>query len=154
MTVRAFASAVVSIALLAGCSPIVHTHGYTPRANELDEIVVGADTRQTIQQKLGRPSTVSTFDAADWYYISVKTETTAFYSPEVVEQMVVTVSFDEQGTVSNVGRYGLEDGQVIDLVSRTTPTSGRELTIIQQIFGNLGRFNANSLSAARDGGRL
>ncbi|MEO0717659.1 MAG: hypothetical protein AAFZ06_02150 [Pseudomonadota bacterium] len=71
----------------------------------------------------------------------MKTEALAFFEPEVVDQQVVTVSFDSTGVVENVNRYGLEDGQVVDLVTRTTPTSGRKLTILQQIFGNLGRFD-------------
>ncbi len=125
----------------AGCTPITHTHGYTPRATELEEIRAGQDTRETVQRKLGRPSTIGSFDEDDWYYISMKTEALAFFEPEVVDQQVVTVSFDSTGVVENVNRYGLEDGQVVDLVTRTTPTSGRKLTILQQIFGNLGRFD-------------
>ncbi len=139
--VIAVASTLVAASLVA-CAPIKHTHGYTPRAEELQTIQVGADNRDSVFQKLGRPSTIGSFDAADWYYISMKTETLAFYSPEVVEQQVVLVSFDPAtGIVSDTGRYGLEEGQVVDLVSRTTPTSGRKLTILQQIFANVGRFN-------------
>ena len=140
-------------AALIGCSPTTHTHGYTPRSAELDEIVVGQDTRETLQQKLGRPSTISAFTDDDWYYISVKTETMAFYKPEVVDQTVVTVTFNESGRVSDVNRFGIEDGQVIDLVTRTTPTSGRKLTILQQIFANVGRFNTNQTSGGTEVGR-
>lgn len=128
-------------AALSACSPIKHTHGYTPRAAELESVRVGSDTRQSVMEKLGRPSTIGSFDDDDWYYISMKTETLAFYSPDVVEQQVVLISFDPAtGIVSDTGRYGVEDGRVVDLVSRTTPTSGRKLTILQQIFANVGRF--------------
>lgn len=135
------AAALAVSGVVAGCTPMSHTHGYTPRAAELEGIRAGADTRDTVQRKLGRPSTIGAFDDADWYYISMRTETFAFYAPEIVEQNVVTVSFDESGVVSDVSRYGLEEGRVVDLVTRTTPTSGRKLTILQQIFANLGRFN-------------
>lgn len=151
MSLRPPFAAVIAIAGLtalgavAACAPTVHTHGYTPRAGELDDIAVGRDTRSSIQRKLGRPSTVSAFDDATWYYISVKTETLAFYAPEVVDQRVVTVSFDEGGSVVNVSRYGMEDGRVVNLITRTTPTIGKELTILQQIFANLGRFEAEDL---------
>ncbi|MEO1291906.1 MAG: outer membrane protein assembly factor BamE [Pseudomonadota bacterium] len=125
---------------MAACSPITHTHGYSPRADELESVTVGVDDRASVQQKLGQPSTIGSFDDSDWYYISIRTETLAFYQPEVVDQRVVTVSFDPNGRVSAVDRYGIEDGQVVNLVRRTTPTSGRKLTILQQIFANLGRF--------------
>lgn len=123
------------------CSPIVHHQGYAPRAAELHSIQVGVDSRESVVRTLGRPSTIGSFDSNNWYYISMKAQTYAFYKPEVVEQTVVTISFNEAGTVSEVGRYGLEDGRVIDLVTKTTPTSGRKLTILQQIFQNLGKFN-------------
>jgi hypothetical protein len=44
-----------------------------------------------------------------------------------------------------VNRYGLEDGRVIDLATRTTPTFGRELTVLQQLFGNIGNFDPGQL---------
>lgn len=136
----------LGIGALAACSPKTHVHGYAPKPEALNRVQVGADTRSTVQQKLGRPSTLGTFDDTEWYYISMRTETLAFYEPEVVEQQVVLVSFDTSGLVTDVGRYGIEDGQVVDLVSRTTPTSGRRLTVLQQIFQNLGRFGGGSNS--------
>lgn len=129
---------------VAACSPIKRTHGYTPRADELAQVQSGVDTREVVMQKLGRPSTLGTFDAKEWYYISQQTEALAFYEPEIVSRTVVTVTFDDNGLVTEVGRYGLEDGKVIDLVTRTTPTAGRRLTILQQIFSNLGRFNPSA----------
>lgn len=140
----AFAAALVAAMLASACSPIRHTHGYTPRSNELDDIRVGVDTRATVQNKLGRPSTLGAFDDEEWLYISIKSETVAFFEPEVKEQRVVMVVFDQEGRVSDVGDYGIEDGRVIDLVSRTTPTSGRKLTILQQAFQNIGRFSGSS----------
>ena len=41
--------------------------------------------------------------------------------------------------------YGLEEGKIISYVDRTTPTRGRELTVLQQLFGNLGRLGAGNL---------
>lgn len=125
---------------IAGCSPLKHSHGYAPRADELDKIETGVDSRETVRRKLGLPSTVGSFDDDEWYYISVQSEQYAFFEPEVTEQKVVTIAFDDFGIVEDVGRYGLEDGRVIDLVSRTTPTSGRKLTLLQQIFQNVGRY--------------
>lgn len=129
----------------AACSPIIHTHGYTPRGEELANVAVGHDTRETVQRKLGRPSTVGSFGDSDWYYISIRSEQLAFYEAEIVEQQVVTISFSDEGLVEDVGRYGLEDGQVVDLVTRETPTSGRKLTLLQQIFHNVGRFGSKDL---------
>jgi outer membrane protein assembly factor BamE (lipoprotein component of BamABCDE complex) len=137
--------------VMISCSPVERTHGYVPRADELDSIQAGQDTRGSVQRKLGRPSTVGSFDDNKWYYISRKTKQYSFFKPENVEQKIVAISFDDNGLVDDVNQYGLEDGRVIDLVTRTTPTFGRELTVLQQMFGNIGRFNASNLGSDTPG---
>ncbi len=59
----------------------------------------------------------------------------------MVDQEILAVAFDEGGIVESMRVYGQEDGRTIAYVDRTTPTEGNELTIIQQLLGNLGRFN-------------
>ena len=105
-TGRGVAAALCVCALLGavGCSPITRTHGYTPRADELDSIKAGVDTRLSVERKLGRPSTIGAFDDEVWLYISQRTETLAFYQSEVVEQRVVLIEFDGNGKVIDVAR--------------------------------------------------
>ncbi|MEM6421502.1 MAG: hypothetical protein AAF698_02855, partial [Pseudomonadota bacterium] len=62
----------------------------------------------------------------------------AFYAPEVVDRRIIAISFDERDRVTAVDRFGLEDGQYVELETRTTPTFGRQLTVLQQIIGNIG----------------
>ena len=50
------------------------------------------------------------------------------------------IKFDDDQVVSTVEHYTIEDGLTIDPVSRKTPTVGKELTFLQQLFGNVGRF--------------
>lgn len=138
--------------LLAACEPRVSNHGFAPQLADLQDIAAGSDTRGSVLRKLGRPSTFSSFESNSWYYEASRVETVAFYAPEVVERTVVSVKFDDAGLVTDVARFGVEDGQVIDLITRRTPTYGRELTILQQIFGNLGRFNVED-ALPQAGGR-
>lgn len=125
---------------LAACGGEVAVRGNMPDPEVIAEIQPGGDRREDVVDKLGSPSTVSTFLDRKWYYIGQKVEQFAFMSPTVVERSVLVVSFDETGTVDDTLMYTLEDGQIIDPVSRETPTEGRELTVLQQLFGNLGRF--------------
>lgn len=131
----------LTLATLAGCTPQIDTRGNLPDADAVLEIQPGIDDRNKVAAVLGTPSTVSTFEDDTWYYVSRRTEQLAFFEPEVVDQQVVMVKFGDDGLVSDMKVYGLEDGQIIEPVERTTPTSGRELTILQQFFGNIGRFN-------------
>ena len=58
-----------------------------------------------------------------------------------LEQRVVVVHFDNEGTLRDVRRYTLEDGMVVDPVTRRTPSPGKELTFLEQLLGNVGKFN-------------
>ena len=126
---------------LAACAPQVDTRGNLPDPETVLEVQPGVHDRDQVATILGSPSTVATFEDDTWYYISRRTEKIAFFDPEVVDQQVLVVKFGQDGLVADMAVYGVEDGQVIEPVERTTPTSGRELTILQQLFGNIGRFN-------------
>lgn len=131
-------------AALSACSGVVDTRGNLPDPETVLEVQPGIHDRDQVATILGSPSTVATFEDDTWYYISRRTEQFAFLDPEVLDQQVLMVKFGEDGLVSDMKIYGLEDGQVIDPVDRTTPTSGRELTVLQQLLGNMGRFNTGN----------
>lgn len=138
------AAAAVMIAASA-CAPTYTIHGFTPAAEELDQITAGLDTRESVFRRLGNPSVTGAFDSDEWFYVASRVERFAFYEPRVVDRTVVMVAFDDFGVVERVDRFGIEDGRVINLVTRTTPTFGRELTIMQQLFGNIGRVDSEQL---------
>ncbi len=145
---RILVLSVLSFATVA-CQARIDTHGFMPDRTLIDQIEAGKQNRQTVAQILGSPSTISTFDANIWYYITQQTKNYAFFKPEIIDQTVLVVAFDDGGTVAEVRQYTIEDGLIVDPVTRKTPTVGKELTILQQLFGNVGRF---SRDAPRDTG--
>lgn len=126
---------------VAACAPRVATRGNQPDPELLAEIEPGEISRLEVEEILGSPSTTATFGQEAWYYISERTETTAFFAPEVAERHVVVIRFDDKGMVAAIDNLTLEDGRVIRPTDRETPTAGNELTFLEQMFGNLGRFN-------------
>ncbi|MEE8500160.1 MAG: outer membrane protein assembly factor BamE [Kiloniellales bacterium] len=126
--------------VLGACEQNVQVRGNIPDPEVVAKINPGVHSRIDIASLLGSPSTVSTFQDSKWYYIGQKTTQFAFFETEVLERNVLVISFDDSGFVTETKTYGLEDGKVIDLVERETPTEGKELSIVQQLIGNLGRF--------------
>ena len=126
--------------LLAACSTEVTVRGNLPDPDAMAQVQIGASSRQQVAEVLGSPSTISSFQDRTWYYIGQKQTQVAFLDPEVLERTVFVVAFDDAGMVKETAHYTLEDGIIIDPVTRETPTEGRELTVLQQIFGNLGKF--------------
>lgn len=141
---RAGGLAVVMLALmLAACAPREIQTGFLPDEDRVGEIKTGVHDRDSIAQLLGSPTSVATFEDRTWYYISRRSEKLAFLDAKTLDQQVIAIHFDDSGIVKNVTRYSMEDGRVIDPVSRTTRTRGRELGFLEQVFGNLGRFNTD-----------
>jgi outer membrane protein assembly factor BamE (lipoprotein component of BamABCDE complex) len=126
---------------LLACTPEISTHGYRIDEAALAQLEPGRTTRDGALQLLGSPSSVALFDDNVWYYVSQRTERMSFYQEEVVDQKVVTVTFDEQDRLSGIERQDLDDAVEVSLVDRETPTSGNELGIFEQFIGNIGRFN-------------
>lgn len=142
---RALAGIVAATLAVGACAPVMRTHGYAPPEAELAQIAVGQDTRGSVRRKVGRPGVNGLFTNDGWYYVASTVEHRTYNEPRVVDRRVVAIKFDAADVVSDVRVFGIEAGKVIDLETRTTPTFGRELTILQQLFGNLGALSAEQL---------
>ena len=140
LALRVGAALAATIAV-AACHPRVDTHGFMPNPDLIAQIEPGQQSKSDVAGVLGTPSTVATFDQDTWYYITQKSRTFAFFKPEIVDQEVLVINFDGAEVVSDINRYTIEDGLIIDPVTRKTPTAGKELSFLQQLFGNIGRFS-------------
>lgn len=127
--------------LLTGCAPIVDTRGNLPTQDRLSAVKPGRSTREDVSSVLGTPSSTSVFGDETWFYISSKTETFAFFEPTVLERKVVAVDFDPKGTVKGVRMLDEKDAREIQMVTRETPSAGKELGLLEQLIGNIGRFS-------------
>lgn len=137
--------ALLLVAGLSACSPVYRNHGYVPAEDELALVEVGVDTRETVGQKIGRPSTSGLLNDEGWYYVQSRYESRGPREPKEVERQVLAVTFNEAGVVDNIGRFGLEDGKVVEISRRVTETNIKGLSLIQQLFGNFGRIQAGDI---------
>jgi outer membrane protein assembly factor BamE (lipoprotein component of BamABCDE complex) len=127
---------------LSGCIGETLHRGYIPPESALQQVQVGAP-REQVLLALGTPSTTADFGGEVFYYISqVTNRPVAFMNARVLDQSVLAVYFDENSQVGRIANYGLEDGRVIDLVSRTTPTAGKDFSFLAQILGATGNVGA------------
>ena len=115
--------------------------GYVVDENAISQVKQGMNAEQVLQT-LGTPSTVSTVGNKNWYYISQRSSRTfQFLGEQVVDQRVTAVYFNNNLRVERVALYGLQDGQVFDFISRTTPSGGQETSFLTQIFRGSNNFN-------------
>jgi outer membrane protein assembly factor BamE (lipoprotein component of BamABCDE complex) len=130
----------ILLSALSACAPVINTRGQQPDPDVLAKIEAGTTSQRDVERALGTPSTKGVFRENVWYYMSERTERTAFFAPELLERKIIAVVFDKVGVVEDIVTYTENDKQEIALVARITPTAGNELSIIQQLFGNIGRF--------------
>ena len=115
-------------------------HGYQLNPKTAEQVKVGASAEQ-ILVLLGSPTTTSTVGGDAWYYVTQVTDRgLSFMPPKVTDQRVFAVYFTKDKKVDRVANYGMEDGKLIDFVSRTTPTAGAESTFLKGMFINLLHF--------------
>ena len=123
---------------LAGCTRVRDHQGYVLDDTLVGAIQPGVDNRDSVAGTLGRPTFVGQFDQRDWYYVSRDTRQLAFNMPRPAEQTVLHVRFDDAGNVVSVERTGLELVANIEPSRDKTPTLGRERTLFEELFGNIG----------------
>ena len=134
---------------IAACTPTQANRGNIVEDFRMNEIVEGVSTRTNVLKSLGSPTTKAPFDDNIWYYIGQKTEKTGVFDPKVVEEKIVVVAFNEEGIVDVIEEV---DAERMDIprVRRKTETGGNEVTVMEQLLGNVGRFNAPDVSATGD----
>lgn len=137
----------VLAASVAACSPVYRNHGYVPTEDELALVEVGKDTRETVGQKIGRPSTQGLLNDVGWFYVQSRYKLVGPREPKEIDRQVLAVTFTEAGVVENIARYGLEDGRVVEISRRVTEPNVKGLSFIQQILGSFGRLQAGELLA-------
>ena len=127
-------TAAVLLALGAGaCAPVRDQHGFVVDNPEILAVQVGVDTKDSVLDRLGSPSSVGVFD------LSATVERFAFYQPRTTAREVLAIRFDAEDRVAAVERFGVERGQIVNYNNDRTPTRGRELGLLEQIFGNIGQ---------------
>jgi outer membrane protein assembly factor BamE (lipoprotein component of BamABCDE complex) len=133
-------AAVLCGAALAGCSPITTYSGFQAIDANPKDVKVGTDTKSTVRAKLGSPSATSTFDPNVWFYIDQVKQRVAFRKPEVTARDVTAIVFNKENEqVEQVKTFTLKDGKAIAYNGRETPTRGREMTVLEQLLGSVGR---------------
>jgi outer membrane protein assembly factor BamE (lipoprotein component of BamABCDE complex) len=133
-SLRAVAAAALVCMALGACTGEQFQKGYILPPGALEQIPIGASQDQVLIV-MGTPSTVATLNGEVFYYISQRSERkVAFMNQQVVDQRVIAIYFDKNRQVRRLANYGLQDGKIFDFISRTTPTSGQELSYLAPLF--------------------
>jgi outer membrane protein assembly factor BamE (lipoprotein component of BamABCDE complex) len=132
----ALVALLLGAAFVAGCGAQIDRHGHVFIDVDVHSVQPGMNKEQ-VQTILGSPDTKSTIAGDSYYYISTTQKTVAFLKPREIDRQVVAVYFGGDANVQQVAHYGLKDGIVVNYMKDETPARGKDLGLIEQIFGNI-----------------
>ena len=136
------------VTALSGCGDTLASLTFPPqvRGNKVDpdmlaQLVPGTSTRADATALIGSPTAKASFDDNTWIYIGEVTKPVIAGTQRVLSQQTVVLSFDQGGVLRNVETKNMDDALPVNVVSRTTPSPGNNASVLQQLLGNVGRFN-------------
>ncbi len=136
---RILPAVLLAAVFVTACAPVINKRGNLVETEKLDQITSGRSTREDVARILGTPTEMSTFDDKIWYYIGQTTKREAFFDPEVTEQKIVAIRFTPEGVVDKISQGGAQYAENISPNPGRTPTYGKDISLLQQLMGNLGR---------------
>jgi|GEM_PF-5689153 len=146
----------VMILGLFACSQTSYNHGYihdTSIGKEaVNVVMVGVDTKKSIQEKLGSPTFEDPAYFDIWYYINVNlVRDTPFKELELINAQTLSITFDNNDTVIEKHVFNaLDSGIPVTITPHKTYSRSIQENhpfissdLLKSLFGNLGRFNKN-----------
>ncbi len=130
---------------LCACAPRIRDYGYAPSDNQLEEIVVGVDSQDRVAELVGYPGSESLRGDDAWYYLAARQKTVGLKAPVTTDRQLVAISFDSEGTVTNIERFTLADGRVVTLSRRVTDAPTQGVGFLRQALSNLGQIDAGEM---------
>lgn len=139
--------------LIAACDPFIDNRGFNHETLDLQKITAGVDTKDTVREKFGSPSSEPFFPThagtkdTQWFYITKRTSTNAFFEPKTLLQQTIVVSFNAQNIVTDVKKI---DGEhAVKVNDNKTESTGYESNAARDIFGNFGRYSVKAPTTSR-----
>jgi outer membrane protein assembly factor BamE (lipoprotein component of BamABCDE complex) len=115
--------------------------GQTADPRDVYELVPGVSTKADVQEQLGSPTNIPSFDPNTWLYLSQQTHIRIARVPGIREQQVTVVRFDDKGVVKSVDTKEAPNGMQLAMAGGATPSPGSEASFLGQLIGNIGKFS-------------
>lgn len=134
---------IAAVATLTACVSTRARHGYIMERGETElSADAGVDSRESVLARFGEPTLRPAMNDSSWYYVTMTTNQRAFFRTQTTNRAVVAFHFDDDGMVTDVHEFDLEDGADLSIVKRETPTRGKELTFLEQLVGSVGQMSS------------
>ena len=129
--------------LFISCTTNIKNHGYIPSKSDLDTLVIGKDSKDSVSKKIGLPATAGL--EGSFYYVRSTFNAPGFRSAQLIDRTVVLLSFDKRNFLRNIETFSVDKKTVVRLDYRVTETGLENKNIFQQIVGSIGGPSASNV---------
>ena len=129
--------------LFISCTTNIKNYGYIPTKSELETLVIGKDSKDSVSKKIGLPATAGL--EGSFYYVRSTFNQPGFRSAQLIDRTVVLLSFDKRNLLKNVETFSVDKKTVVRLDYRVTETALDNKNIFQQIVGSIGGPSASNV---------
>ena len=113
-------------------------HGNLPDAQLVSLLKVGIDSKKSTTEILGEPTFRGVLGDNSFYYVGTVNSKLAFLNPKLDTQFILELNFDKNNKLKKLYLYDENESKDVSMSSLETKHSGKKLTFLQQIFGNIG----------------
>ena len=131
------------VSLFISCTTNIKNYGYIPTKSELETLVIGKDSKDSVSKKIGLPATAGL--EGSFYYVRSTFNAPGFRSAQLIDRTVVLLSFDKRNFLKNIETFSVDKKTVVRLDYRVTETGLENKNILQQIIGSISGPSASSL---------
>ena len=132
----------LGLAAVGACGDRVSSHGHLVNEDELKRINIGTTTRADILDILGQPSFKGAFNTQNLYYSSQVMLQPVASTKQTQKRIIYLFILDENDILQSIDLINKEDGLKIAHIDEKTPTPGDTFGILEQVFSNLKRRQA------------
>jgi outer membrane protein assembly factor BamE (lipoprotein component of BamABCDE complex) len=137
-------SALVLVTFSA-CSGQIRNHGYMPAPDQVADVLVGVDTRASVEEQLGLPTTEGLIEQAAYFYVRSRLQNKGLRGAKEIDRNILVISFDKNDVVKNIQRFNMSDGQIVALQPRVTLPPREEKGMFSRILLSIGSPDAASV---------
>tara|TARA_Y100001934_G_scaffold100118_1_gene123237 strand:- start:885 stop:1337 length:453 start_codon:yes stop_codon:yes gene_type:complete len=138
--IKPFPAVLLFASFLASCAQPIEIHGNRITLRTVNAIELGKTTEKQVLEELGKPVITQEYGSKSWIYVESKSQKTILSGRKFIDRKVVRVSFNKKGIATSVDIIPFDKELNPEISPRKTPTAGQEITVLQQLIGNFGRF--------------
>lgn len=132
--------------MLTGCGLETHQSGDLPTQTRLNTLKIGQN-RDAVVRILGMPAYQAPLMADNeagyvYVYAKIRKLSRAFLPPKETDREIYVISFNKENIVTNIRHLDQSNQIAIAYDETETKSGGRELSTLEQIAKNFGRYDA------------